>query len=50
MSINDRTVIVTATLASVGTAAVPGVGLVTLAMVLAQALLRRRWPTGPFFA
>jgi Na+/H+-dicarboxylate symporter len=31
------TVIVTATLASVGTAAVPGAGLVTLAMVLAQA-------------
>jgi Na+/H+-dicarboxylate symporter len=31
------TVIVTATLASVGTAAVPGAGMVTLAMVLAQA-------------
>jgi Na+/H+-dicarboxylate symporter len=31
------TVILTATLASVGTAAVPGVGLITLAMVLEQA-------------
>ena len=31
------TVIVTATLASIGTAAVPGVGLITLAMVLEQA-------------
>ena len=31
------TVVLTATLASVGTAAVPGVGLVTLAMVLEQA-------------
>ncbi|MDH4041626.1 MAG: cation:dicarboxylase symporter family transporter, partial [Gammaproteobacteria bacterium] len=31
------TVILTATLASVGTAAVPGVGLITLAMVLGQA-------------
>ncbi|MCP4468668.1 MAG: dicarboxylate/amino acid:cation symporter, partial [Halieaceae bacterium] len=30
------TVILTATLASVGTAAVPGVGLITLAMVLSQ--------------
>ena len=31
------TVILTATLASVGTAAVPGVGLITLALVLEQA-------------
>jgi Na+/H+-dicarboxylate symporter len=31
------TVILTATLASIGTAAVPGVGLITLAMVLEQA-------------
>ncbi len=31
------TVILTATLASIGTAAVPGVGLITLAMVLSQA-------------
>jgi Na+/H+-dicarboxylate symporter len=30
------TVVITATLASVGTAAVPGVGLITLAMVLGQ--------------
>jgi Na+/H+-dicarboxylate symporter len=30
------TVIITATLASIGTAAVPGVGLITLAMVLGQ--------------
>jgi Na+/H+-dicarboxylate symporter len=31
------TVVLTATLASIGTAAVPGVGLITLAMVLEQA-------------
>ena len=31
------TVILTATLASIGTAAVPGVGLITLALVLEQA-------------
>jgi Na+/H+-dicarboxylate symporter len=31
------TVIITATLASIGTAAVPGVGLITLALVLEQA-------------
>ncbi len=30
------TIIITATLASIGTAAVPGAGLITLAMVLAQ--------------
>jgi Na+/H+-dicarboxylate symporter len=35
-SIDYLTVVVTATLASIGTAGVPGVGLITLAMVLKQ--------------
>ena len=38
LSVTDfLTVILTATLASIGTAAVPGVGLITLALVLEQA-------------